>query len=791
MIARIDPGVGVVGARLFFPDRTLQHAGVALGPTRFGYEGFRPYHLYEHWPRTTRASEEPADFEVVTGACLLTPRELFLELGGFDEKFWNGNEDVDYCLRVRERGLRVVYEPTATLYHFEPHAGTQRKRRTTHNIKTLGERWGSRVEPDQNRFWPRSGRVYSETFVDNIRGMAARKLPPITVVVHGEAPVDGPAFLSSLLANRVQADSVSWLAAGAGPADASPVGVGEPPLAAVRELLAGRADRYFAFVNTAARLERGWLDELVNVIEYGSEVMAATVTPEEGDDLEPCAADARCTLVNLRDLPLHIRIGGVDTIDGALVDLTWQALGLGLGIRAVRQRIAQLPAAVDDAQFALRHDVPHEELRQPDVRRMEAACADRAVPATFTSIVMLSWNAPEYTRMAVESIRARTRGAYEIIIVDNGSGPETQAMLGALADVTVLRNSVNLGFARGCNQGIAAARGTHVVLLNNDVVVTDGWLENLLAAHARDPLVGVSAPRSNRIVGHQQIGNVSYASLEEMQAFAAARTREFGGMHYRTNRAIGFCLCIARAVIDEVGGIDTRYGVGNFEDDDYCIRVRAGGYQIAVCEDVFIHHFGSVSFVANKVDYGSQMQKNWAIFAARWDLPATYPSGGYDASGPIARGFLRARDYISIDPPPLAAAPDGRGEAQRSYATAFIAVVDGEAAWSQIGPVVTNYVKALSADDSSLFAIGVTGDADAATIGARITRFVDRLKLDHARIADIDVVDIDIVELEGWLAGIPAAARLRVSKDVRLGDLVLAADRSPSGLARTVRGAKR
>jgi hypothetical protein len=52
-------------------------------------------------------------------------------------------------------------------------------------------------------------------------------------------------------------------------------------------------------------------------------------------------------------------------------------------------------------------------------------------------------------------------------------------------------------------------------------------------------------------------------------------------------------------------------------------------------------------------------------------------------------------------------------------------------------------------------------------------------------------VDIDIVELEGWLAGIPAAARLRVSKDVRLGDLVLAADRSPSGLARTVRGAKR
>jgi GT2 family glycosyltransferase len=794
MIARLLPGVGIVGARLFFPDDTIQHAGVALGPTRFGYEGFRPYHLYEHWPRASRVTEEPADFEVVTGACLLTPQELFLELGGFDEAFWNGNEDVDYCLRVRARGLRVVYEPRAMLYHYEPHAGIQRKRRMSHNLKTLGERWGSKTEPDHNRFWPRSGRINRETFIDNVRGMAAVKLPPVTIVVHGEAWSGAQAFLDTVVDNRISADRVVWMAAGEAPRLATLVDIVDPSEGApavVRALLSGRSDRYFAIVDRRTRLERGWLDELVNVLEYGSEIVASTVLSEGVDSVEPCAADARCTLLNLRELPVHVRIGDVDTVDGAIVDLTWQAVRAGLAVRSVQKKVAELPAPVVDERFRARIGESHDELRRPDVQRMESLCANWAIAETLASIIMLSWNAPEYTRMAVESIRAHTSCPYEIIIIDNGSEPDTLAMLGALTDVQVVYNSTNMGFAHGCNQGIAAAHGTHVVLLNNDVIVTDGWLENLLNVHLRDPLVGVSAPRSNRIVGHQQIGYVSYGSLEAMQEFAAARAREFAGMHYRTNRAIGFCLCISRAVIEEVGGIDTRYGVGNFEDDDYCIRVRAAGYQIAVCEDVFIHHFGSVSFAANKVDYSSQMQKNWQVFAARWGLPQVYPVAGYDASGPIARGFVRARDYVPIPGPPTAPA-DVRGqEATRSYSTAFVAVVDSEAAWSRVGPIVMNYVKALSVGDSSLFAIGVTGAADAATIGARIARSIERLDLQSEQVADIEVVDLEMGDLARWVKAIPAVDRLRIAKDERLGDLVLAGDRSPSGLARTVRGEKR
>jgi len=95
MIARLEPGVGIVGARLLFPNGRIQHAGVAMYPVRFGTEGIGPHHLYWHWTPDTPASLEPTDINIVTGACMLTPRELFLESGGFDEIFSNGYEDVD------------------------------------------------------------------------------------------------------------------------------------------------------------------------------------------------------------------------------------------------------------------------------------------------------------------------------------------------------------------------------------------------------------------------------------------------------------------------------------------------------------------------------------------------------------------------------------------------------------------------------------------------------------------------------------------------------------------------
>jgi GT2 family glycosyltransferase len=379
----------------------------------------------------------------------------------------------------------------------------------------------------------------------------------------------------------------------------------------------------------------------------------------------------------------------------------------------------------------------------------------------FASIVMLSWNAPEFTEIAVRSIRERTRTRYEIIIVDNGSSAETVARVRALAgpDLRVIENDRNYGFAHGCNQGMAAARGTHVVLLNNDVVVTDGWLEALLAAHRRDPRVGISDGR--------------YADLDEMVTFAAERARTYANEVYSTNRVIGFCMCISRTVVDEVGGIDTRYDIGNFEDDDYCVRVRAAGYRIVVCEDAFIHHFGNVSFKANNIDYTATMQKNWRTFAQRWGLPLDYPTNGYNPEVAIARGFERTRDYFPLPVLTVPSRPATTDEAQRQYRLALTAYVADERDWNRIAPLVNNYLKAFDASAAVRFAIGVGGTLDAQTIGSRIVRAAERAGHDDAAAPDIDIVDA--APDEPWMRSFAAETVIAVD-ELR--------ERSPSALRR-------
>jgi GT2 family glycosyltransferase len=112
-----DPGVGVVGATLLYPDRTIQHAG--LFPRADGQ--------WVH-PHRGRPEDEPGEcgelrlvrcVPAVTAACLLIRRELFDSLGGFDERFPVTFNDVDLCARVRDRGLRVVITPHARLLHYE------------------------------------------------------------------------------------------------------------------------------------------------------------------------------------------------------------------------------------------------------------------------------------------------------------------------------------------------------------------------------------------------------------------------------------------------------------------------------------------------------------------------------------------------------------------------------------------------------------------------------------------------------------------------------------------------
>lgn len=110
-----DELIGIVGATLLYDDDTIQHAGVKIATRAIAY------HEYHRAPNTILNNKlvESRIVDAVTGACLLTKKSLFEEVGGFDENLPYAYNDVDYCLKIKNTGHEVMWTPDALLYHYE------------------------------------------------------------------------------------------------------------------------------------------------------------------------------------------------------------------------------------------------------------------------------------------------------------------------------------------------------------------------------------------------------------------------------------------------------------------------------------------------------------------------------------------------------------------------------------------------------------------------------------------------------------------------------------------------
>ncbi|MCC6141056.1 MAG: glycosyltransferase [Nitrospira sp.] len=133
---KANPDVAVVGSKLLYQNGTVQHAGVAIDR-----HNLTPYHIYNGFAADHPAVNKRRELNAVTAACLLIRRSVFAELGGFDEGFRNGFEDIDLCLKVREKRGRIVYQPRSVLYHLESQT-PGRKDHDQANAGRLHQRWG-------------------------------------------------------------------------------------------------------------------------------------------------------------------------------------------------------------------------------------------------------------------------------------------------------------------------------------------------------------------------------------------------------------------------------------------------------------------------------------------------------------------------------------------------------------------------------------------------------------------------------------------------------------------------
>ncbi|MBB3113633.1 GT2 family glycosyltransferase [Paenibacillus phyllosphaerae] len=238
-----------------------------------------------------------------------------------------------------------------------------------------------------------------------------------------------------------------------------------------------------------------------------------------------------------------------------------------------------------------------------------------------TSIIIPSYNQAGYLKGCIESIIEHTDLPYEIIVVDNASTDGTANYLRSLSGQVRYRiMETNRGFAGAVNVGLMMAKGQTIVLLNNDTLVTERWLDNMLTCLGSDPRIGMVGPVTNYIGGNQQI-DVPYTAIEDMQEFARQFNQSDPAKWHLTDRLVGYCLLFRKELLERTGYLDEGFKIGNFEDDDYNIRVRLQGYMLVVARDTFIHHFGSVSVKALGEQFTAINDNNMSFYMAKWGNP--------------------------------------------------------------------------------------------------------------------------------------------------------------------------
>jgi len=287
-------------------------------------------------------------------------------------------------------------------------------------------------------------------------------------------------------------------------------------------------------------------------------------------------------------------------------------------------------------------------------------------PWGLTSIVLVTFNQVAYTQLCLDSLRLFTDEPYEVIVVDNASTDGTVEYLRTLSGLRLVMNNQNRGFPVAANQGIQVARGDQVLLLNNDTLATTGWLARQLRTLHSDLRIGLVGPCSNRVSGEQLVPVRYGEDMAGLDGFAWDWSKAHDRQTQDTDRLVGFCLLIRRALIDRIGLLDERFGIGCFEDDDYCLRAIQAGFRVVIARDAFIHHFGGRTFIGSGADFAGIMRENEQRFREKWTNPQPSPEPvqpretqaavedkpasalGYTIQPGEGRGLLLARSGVEL-----------------------------------------------------------------------------------------------------------------------------------------------
>lgn len=234
---------------------------------------------------------------------------------------------------------------------------------------------------------------------------------------------------------------------------------------------------------------------------------------------------------------------------------------------------------------------------------------------SIASIIIPVFNQLHFTKSCIDSLLADpARPSYEIIVINNASTDGTYEYLEAKAkdlqsthdQLRIIHNKQNLGVAAAWNQGLQTSQGEMIGILNNDIIVSPGWLRSLFWAMDFYDL-GLVSP-------FVAVGQLNYDFPQRASAFTK---RNWTKLWYDTDFC---CVVLKRATFIQAGKFDERYLVGGYEDTDYNFRMKQLGIKFGISGAAFIHHFGSQTLGEFKRRGDKHVAHNKQHFIEKWGV---------------------------------------------------------------------------------------------------------------------------------------------------------------------------
>jgi len=228
-------------------------------------------------------------------------------------------------------------------------------------------------------------------------------------------------------------------------------------------------------------------------------------------------------------------------------------------------------------------------------------------------IIIPVWNHLKETRDCIRSIQKHTNYPYRIIVVDNASDDITRRYLDGVKEncgdsIEIIRNEENKGFVKAVNQGMRFSDALYLCIMNNDTIATEGWLSEMIDILLENSDIGIINPSSNT--------SCQFPGRLDIDTFAKTLKR-FKGEYQELYACRAFSMVVKRAVVVKAGYLDDAYGMGYFDDTDYCKRAQQLGYKTVRAKASYVYHKESRSFseICRKNDIFTENEKK---FIKKW-----------------------------------------------------------------------------------------------------------------------------------------------------------------------------